>query len=153
MKRGGISWARSLVGSVAIVAAASTATAQQVELVPFRTADDGVVIEVGKPVLKPAPEPLAMEAPVSTDSLLQDFTSLAPSPTMMPAVVPDQIQRSSIPVPLWMQTGKVSLSGLVAASVAVPHLSSPAAGCSLSPYRPVVICPHIWSSDASAIIR
>lgn len=136
MKRGGASWARSLVGSVAIVAAASTAGAQQVELVPFRTADDGVVIEVGKPAPKPAPEPISMETSVSTDTLLQDFASLAPVPTMMPAVVPEQIQRSSIPVPLWMQTGKVSLNGLVAASVAVPHLYSPAAGCSLSPYRP-----------------
>lgn len=102
MKRGGASWARSLIGSVAIVAAASTAGAQQVELVPFRTADDGVVIEVGKPAPKPAPEPISMETSVSTDTLLQDFASLAPVPTMMPAVVPEQIQRSSIPVPLWM---------------------------------------------------
>ncbi len=132
----GTTWtARSLVGVAIATLTWSAASAQQVELVPFRSADDGVVIEVGKKATRPASLPNSEGEGVSPDALAQDFAGLAPMPTLAPAVVPAPIERSTIPVPLWMQTGKASPAGLVAAAAVAPYLYSPAA-CSISPYRP-----------------
>ena len=129
-------WARSLAGAAAVTCAWSTAGAQRVELVPFRTADDGVVIEVGKQVpRRAATAGLADKAPLTPDVLAKDFASLAPTPGFVPADVPLPVARSSIPVPLWMQTGKVSAAGLVTAAAVAHHLYS-REECSILPYRP-----------------
>lgn len=75
------------------------------------------------------------EPSLSPGSLASDFAGLAPAPSLVPAIAPVPVERSMIPVPLWMQTGKVSPAGMVAASAVAPYLYSPAA-CSISPYRP-----------------
>ena len=129
--------AKTLIGVAASAAAITSAAAQQVELVPFRSVDDGVVIEVGKKLV--AEEMAAAlpteEAPLSAEMLAQDFAGMAPPPSLAPAIATAPSERSSIPVPLWMQTGKVTTSGLAAAAAVAPYLYSPAA-CSISPYRP-----------------
>ena len=129
--------AKTLIGVAASAAVVTSAAAQQVELVPFRSIDDGVVIEVGKkPVAKVAAAALPTEeAPLSAEMLAQDFEGMAPPPSFAPGIAAGPIERSAIPVPLWMQTGKVTTSGLAAAAVVAPYLYSPAA-CSISPYRP-----------------
>lgn len=114
----------------------SRADAQQVELVPFRTAGDGVVIEIGKGApRRGATTPEEAAPTLSPDSLASDFAGLAPAPTLVPAIAPVPVERSAIPVPLWMQTGRVSPAGMVAATAVAPYLYGPAA-CSISPYRP-----------------
>ncbi|WP_010219845.1 hypothetical protein [Sphingomonas sp. PAMC 26621] len=55
--------AKTLIGVAAGAAAITSASAQQVELVPFRSVDDGVVIEVGKkPVANEIPPVLPTDA-------------------------------------------------------------------------------------------
>lgn len=116
----------------------SSADAQQVELVPFRTFDDGVVIEIGKGAAHRTAKPSVQARPaVSPEALAIDFAGLVPAPSFVPAVapLPAPVERSAIPVPLWMQTGRASAAGMVAAAAVGPYLYSPAA-CSISPYRP-----------------
>jgi len=129
--------ANTLIGVAASTVAVTSASAEQVELVPFRSIDDGVVIEVGKkPVAKQIPPAHPTEAmPLSAETLAQDFAGMAPPPSFAPATAMAPVERSSIPVPLWMQTGKVTTSGLAAAAAVAPYPFSPAA-CSISPYRP-----------------
>ena len=105
---------------------------------PFRTADDGVVIEVGKGAPRRVATPSEDTAPtLSQDALASDFAGLAPAPSFVPPIapMPTPVERSAIPVPLWMQTGRVSPAGMVAAAAVAPYLYSPAA-CSISPYQP-----------------
>lgn len=73
--------ARSLVGVAMAALTWSAARAQQVELVPFRSVDDGVVIEVGKTSPRPSPVPVSEGEGISPDALAQDFAGLAPAPT------------------------------------------------------------------------
>ena len=129
--------AKTLIGVAASAAAITSAGAQQVELVPFRSVNNGVVIEVGKkPVAKQMAAALPTEGtPLSAEMLALDFAGMAPPPSLAPAVATATIERSSIPVPLWMQTGKVTTSGLAAAAAVAPYLYSPAA-CSIYAYRP-----------------
>ena len=63
--------ANLLIGVAAGAATITSAAAQQVELVPFRSVDDGVVIEVGKkPIAKQIPAALPTEAmPLSAETL------------------------------------------------------------------------------------
>ena len=125
-----------LVVSLSAVLGWSAADAQQVELVPFRSADDGFVIELGKGAPRPVvTAPLDAEPTVSPETLASDFAGLVPAPSLVPATMPAPIERSAISIPLWMQTGKVSAAGIVAAAAVAPYLYSPAA-CSTSPYRP-----------------
>jgi soluble lytic murein transglycosylase-like protein len=126
---------KTLIGAAASAAVITSAAAQKVELVPFRSADDGVVIEVGKKTA-PTEAPLALPAEeglLSAEMLAQDFAGMAKPPAFAPAITTVPVERSSIPVPLWMQTGKVTTSG--AAAAVAPYLYSPAA-CSIMPYRP-----------------
>jgi soluble lytic murein transglycosylase-like protein len=128
--------ATCLVGAFSAMLGWSSAHAQQVELVPFRTADDGVVIEIGKGAPRRIAAPTNEAEPtLSPDALASDFAGLVPAPTFVPAVAPAPIERSAIPIPLWMQTGRVSPAGMVVAAAVAPYLYSPAA-CSISPYRP-----------------
>jgi soluble lytic murein transglycosylase-like protein len=129
--------AKTLIGIATSAAVITAAAAQQVELVPFRSADDGVVIEVGKkPVAREISAALSTEeTPLSAEMLAQDFASMAQPPSFAPAIAMAPVERLSIPVPLWMQTGKVTTSGLAATAAVAPYLYSPAA-CSISPYRP-----------------
>ena len=129
--------ANLLIGVAAGAATITSAAAQQVELVPFRNVGDGVVIEVGKkPIGIEIPAALPNEATaLSAEMLAQDFAGMAPPPSFAPAIAMAPVERSSIPVPLWMRTGKVTTSGLAAAAAVAPYLYSPAA-CSISPYRP-----------------
>lgn len=129
--------AKTLIGVAAGASAITSVAAQQVELVPFRSVDDGVVIEEGKkPVAKQIPAVLPTEAtPLSAEMLAQDFAGMSPPASFAPAITVAPVKRSSIQVPLWMQTGKVTTSGFAAAAAVAPYLYSPAA-CSISPYRP-----------------
>lgn len=130
--------ASCLVGAVSALLGWSSADAQQVELVPFRSAEDGVVIEIGKGAPRRIAAPAEETGPtLSPDALASDFAGLAPAPSFLPAIAPAPalVERSAIPVPLWMQTGRVSPAGMVAAAAVTPYLYSPAA-CSISAYRP-----------------
>ena len=129
--------AKTLIGVAAGTSAITSVAAQHVELVPFRSVGDGVVIEVGKKqVANETPAVIPTEAtPLSAEMLAQDFAGMTQPASFAPAITVAPAERSSIQVPLWMQTGKVTTSGLAAAAAVAPYLYSPAA-CSISPYRP-----------------
>lgn len=117
---------------IAVAVAPAYAAQRQAELVAFRDVSDGVVIDVGRSVAKPE-EPSIQPEAISPDALQNDFLQIG-APQQAP--VPSTVMGSSIPVPLWMQTGKVMTgAGQVAQSVVAPYIYSPAA-CTMAPYHP-----------------
>ena len=122
------------IALIALSAAISPGTAAQrkAELVAFRKVSDEVVIDVGRSAVKLAIPALASEG-LTPETLQSDFHQIgAPGALNQPI----DVGRSSIPVPLWMQTGMVMTGAAqVAQSVVASYMYSPSA-CTMTPYRP-----------------
>lgn len=119
------------LATIALSAARIDAAQRRAELVPFRGLFEGVVIDVGPPIAKPALlDPV--EQGLSPEMLRAEFQELGPSVHIQSAELP----RPAIAIPLWMQTGRVMTAATqTAQSVLAPYMYSPAA-CSITPYRP-----------------
>ncbi|MDR6790804.1 soluble lytic murein transglycosylase-like protein [Sphingomonas sp. BE138] len=116
-----------LVASHAVLAADRRA-----ELVPFRDAGDGVVIDVGKPrVVAAVPAETSEALPI--EALAADFHNIA-LPQYVDATAP--VSRSAIPVPLWMQTGRALPGGLSPALAPLTSYLYSSSACALTTYRP-----------------
>lgn len=118
--------------AVSISTSPGYASQRKAELVAFREVSDGAVIDVGRSAAKPAIPALAPQG-LSPEALQSDFLQIGASGAQDQ---PIDVGRSSIPVPLWMQTGRVMTgAALIAQSVVAPYMYSPSA-CTMTPYRP-----------------
>ena len=119
----------SLVSLIVVAGMPCHALAQQAEVLKFDNAPRGVIISVG-PVRKTI-EPELSAAGLSADELAREFAQLAPTND---EDTQENVTRTAIAVPRWMQTGRASH----ASAVFRPTNASSRQDCSAFDYQPRV---------------